>query len=88
VTVSLSNSNDYEGGELEFDLRNKHPDEKNFLKCEEILPKGSLVVFPSFLWHRVNPVKEGVRKSLVIWCLGYEFKWVPYICYSKWFLCK
>jgi PKHD-type hydroxylase len=74
VTVSLSDSNDYKGGELEFDLRNKHPSEKNFLKCEEILPKGSLVVFPSFLWHRVNPIKEGVRKSLVIWCLGYEFK--------------
>jgi len=74
VTVSLSDSNDYKGGELEFDLRNKHPDKKNFLKCKEILPKGSLVVFPSFLWHKVNPVKEGVRKSLVIWCLGYEFK--------------
>ena len=74
VTVSLSDSNDYEGGELEFDLRNKNPDEtKNLVKCKEILPKGSLVVFPSFLWHRVCPVKEGVRKSLVIWCLGYPF---------------
>ena len=45
------------------------------VKCKEILPKGSLVVFPSFVWHRVCPVKKcGERKSLVIWNLGWPFK--------------
>jgi len=75
VTVSLSDSKNYRGGELEFDLRNKPPNEKeNFVKCKEILPKGSLVVFPSFVWHRVCPVTSGERNSLVIWCLGYPYQ--------------
>ncbi len=75
VTVSLSDPKDYKGGELEFDFRNMDPDKKpNIHKCKEILPKGSLVVFPSFVWHRVCPVKKGSRYSLVIWNLGCPFK--------------
>jgi len=75
VTVSLSDPKDYKGGELEFDFRNLDPNKKpNIRKCTEILPKGSLVVFPSFVWHRVKPVTKGVRYSLVIWNLGYPFK--------------
>ena len=75
VTVSLSDYNEYEGGELEFDFRNQDPDKKPNTKiCDEIVTKGSLVVFPSFVWHRVKPVTKGVRYSLVIWNLGYPFK--------------
>ena len=75
VTVTLSDPKDYKGGELEFDFRQNDPDKKrNVHKCTEILPKGSLVVFPSFVWHRVCPVKSGERNSLVIWNLGYPFK--------------
>jgi len=75
VTVTLSDPKEYKGGELEFDFRNQDPDKpKKPVKCKEILPKGSLVVFPSFVWHRVCPVKSGERKSLVIWNLGWPFK--------------
>jgi PKHD-type hydroxylase len=75
VTVRLSDPKDYKGGELEFDFRNMDPNKKsNIHKCKEILPKGSLVIFPSFVWHRVCPVKSGERNSLVIWNLGYPFK--------------
>ena len=75
VTVTLSDPKDYKGGELEFDFRNMDPDKKsNVHKCKEILPKGSLVVFPSFVWHRICPVKSGERNSLVIWNLGYPFQ--------------
>ena len=75
VTLSLSDEKDYKGGELEFDFRNKDPDKKrNTMTCKEIGPKGSLVVFPSFMWHRVKPVKKGSRYSLVIWNLGLHFK--------------
>ena len=75
VTLTLSNPKDYKGGELEFDFRDKDPDKKpSIRKCTEILPKGSLVVFPSFVWHRVKPVTKGERNSLVIWNLGYPFK--------------
>ena len=75
VTLSLSDEKDYKGGELEFDFRNLDPDKKpNIRKCKEILPKGSLVVFPGFVWHRVCPVKKGTRHSLVMWSLGWPFK--------------
>ena len=75
VTVSLSDPKDYKGGELEFDLRDQDPDKKpNIHVCKQILPKGSLVVFPSFVWHRVKPVTSGTRYSLVIWNLGRPFK--------------
>jgi PKHD-type hydroxylase len=74
VTCSLSDSKDYEGGELEFDFRNMDPDKKSVRKCAEIKQRGSIVVFPSHVWHRVKPVTKGTRYSLVIWNLGYPFK--------------
>jgi PKHD-type hydroxylase len=73
VTCSLSDPKDYKGGELEFQFRNK--DEATIKqKCTEILPRGSIVVFPSFVWHRVKPVTKGTRYSLVVWNLGYPFR--------------
>ena len=75
VTLSLSDDKDYKGGELEFDFRNHDPDKKaNTHILKEIKSKGSLVVFPSDVWHRVKPVKSGIRHSLVIWNLGWPFK--------------
>ena len=74
VTCSLSAPEDYEGGELEFDFRNMDPDKQSVRKCAEIKQRGSIVVFPSHVWHRVKPVTKGTRYSLVIWNLGYPFR--------------
>jgi PKHD-type hydroxylase len=78
MTCQLTDGSKYEGGELEFDFRNYDPhmrDESiHKVQCKEILPKGSIIVFPSFVWHRVKPVTKGVRYSLVMWNLGYPFK--------------
>jgi len=75
VTCTLSDPSEYSGGELEFNFNNpERTNKKNIVKCKEILPKGSICVFPSFVWHRVCPVKKGTRYSLVIWNLGYPFK--------------
>ena len=70
--VSLSNPENYKGGELEIDFRNK-PTGSNIVTCEEIKPQGSVIVFPSFVWHKVKPVTEGTRHSLVLWTLGKNF---------------
>jgi PKHD-type hydroxylase len=73
VVCMLSDPKDYTGGKLQFQFRN----EKNpnlTIECLEILPKGSIIVFPSFIWHRVTPVTKGTRYSLVTWNLGYPFK--------------
>ena len=47
---------------------------KHKIQCKEILPKGSIVIFPSYIWHRVSPVTKGTRLSLVQWNLGPGFK--------------
>ena len=71
VTVSLTDPKDYIGGELEFARSNNEPGKKIATTvCTEIIPRGSIVVFPSFLWHRVNKVTQGVRHSLVMWSCG------------------
>ena len=78
VTISLSDPSEYEGGNLEFDFRNQIDWERNkkskIKECTEIRPRGSIIVFPSFVWHRVNPVTRGTRYSLVIWNLGKPFR--------------
>ena len=78
MTCQLTDGSEYEGGELEFDFRNYDPhmrkESKHLKQAKEILPKGSIVVFPSFVWHRVKPVTKGTRYSLVMWNLGYPFK--------------
>jgi PKHD-type hydroxylase len=75
VTCSLSHPSEYEGGELEFNFNNPEKSKKqNIKKCLEILPRGSIVVFPSFVWHRVCPVKQGTRYSLVVWNIGYPYQ--------------
>jgi len=78
VTISLTEPDEYEGGNLEFDFRNQVDWEKNkkakIKSCNEIRPRGSIIVFPSFVWHRVAPVTKGTRYSLVIWNLGYPFR--------------
>jgi len=74
VTLSLSNYDEYEGGQLEFDFLNKGRGVSNINICKEVKTKGSLVVFPSFLWHRVTPVTKGIRYSLVMWNNGISWK--------------
>jgi PKHD-type hydroxylase len=78
MTCQLTDGSEYEGGELEFDFRNYDPHTRDELqhvkRAKEILPKGSIIVFPSFVWHRVKPVTKGVRYSLVMWNLGYPFR--------------
>ena len=78
MTCQLTDGSEYTGGELEFDFRNYDPnmrdESKHIRSVPEILPKGSIVVFPSHLWHRVKPVTRGTRYSLVVWHLGYPFK--------------
>ena len=63
VSVQLSGPADYEGGELE-------------LNSGKILhaPKelGAVVLFPSFMLHRVAPVTRGRRWALVGWVQGQD----------------
>jgi len=72
VTVSLNDPTEYKGGNLKFDL-GPHS-EKRYHTCKEIRPRGSIIVFPSHIYHQVTPVTKGTRYSLVAWNLGNPFK--------------
>lgn len=62
LTVQLSDPADYDGGDFEFGEVEQVP---SFAKS-----KGSVLIFPSYLSHRVTPVTRGVRRSLVAWFSG------------------
>lgn len=38
------------------------------------MKKGRIILFPSFMNHRVQPVTMGTRRSLVVWVLGPKFR--------------
>lgn len=65
VSVNLSDPADYDGGDMEF---------VNGLGQTALGPdlrtRGSVVVFPSTVGHRVTPVTRGSRYALVGWMVG------------------
>lgn len=67
VILFLQNKNEFEGGEFEL-----YGGEKNIFEIEQT--RGRIVIFPSYIIHRVKPIKKGTRKSLVIWVEGPHFK--------------
>tara|TARA_R100000963_G_C4601069_1_gene74745 strand:- start:125 stop:727 length:603 start_codon:yes stop_codon:yes gene_type:complete len=70
-SILLEDPKNYKGGDFNF----KWVEGKNTVehKAEELDSIGSLIIFPSFLTHKVSPVTEGIRKSLVIWKVGPAF---------------
>ena len=67
VSFSTILNDDFEGGE--FDIETKNPaDKKRYDTFDN--KKQNTIIFPSHMWHRVRPVKSGVRKSIVGWVLG------------------
>lgn len=66
VVIQLCKPNEYEGGRLELWRDN--------LSDGEFCNQGDMIIFPSFLRHRVTPVTKGVRNSLVTWVEGPSFR--------------
>jgi PKHD-type hydroxylase len=72
MTIQLSDSHEYTGGDFEIDTFTDFKDLN--VDKEELRKKGTVFVFPSFLGHRVTPVTSGLRKSLVAWIEGPKFR--------------
>ena len=72
VTCQLTDESEYVGGELEFQFRNRE-DPTLTVEATEAKRKGTIIVFPSYIWHRVKPITSGTRYSLVLWNLGKPF---------------
>ncbi len=70
ITVNLSDPKKYVGGN--FEMKNTEA-VKLEMPTNEIRQQGTIIVFPSFLKHRVSEVKSGTRYSLVQWINGPDF---------------
>ena len=65
MTIQLSDASAYEGGALQF------------ISAPDLaMPKmrGTAVLFPAYLAHRVSDVTAGIRHSLVGWAAGAPFR--------------
>jgi PKHD-type hydroxylase len=63
ASLILNDESEYDGGDL-------------FILDEtvKVRKQGTIIVFPSFMAHRVTPVTRGVRYSAVCWMLGPKWK--------------
>lgn len=66
LSVQLTDPDEYKGGELEL----------MFGRKAQKVPRqrGLVSFFPSYVLHRVRPVTQGTRHSLVAWISGPSFK--------------
>lgn len=66
IVIQMSDPSEYEGGELQLFT---HSEPYSVSK-----KKGRLVIFPSYMLHRVTPVTKGLRKTIVGWISGPAFR--------------
>ena len=75
LTFTVSLNTEYKGGEFQFSWG-----KPNWKYKQRTLPDpaletvGKFIIFPSYYYHRVLPVTEGVRYSLTGWAYGPPFK--------------
>jgi PKHD-type hydroxylase len=66
ASLQLTDPSHYEGCDLQF----------HGARPIETAPRerGAVIVFPSFIQHRVTPCTKGTRKAIVAWTTGPQFK--------------
>jgi PKHD-type hydroxylase len=67
LSLTLLLNDEFEGGQFQINSG------KEELPIDVPMHKGRVVLFPSFMIHRVTPVTKGIRKSIVVWTLGPKF---------------
>ena len=77
LTLQLTDKTKYEGGDFQFKwLQN---DKEGLAKViiatiDDAKDLGTIIIFPSFIWHQVLPITKGKRESLANWSVGNAFK--------------
>ncbi|NHN27512.1 2OG-Fe(II) oxygenase [Flavobacterium jejuense] len=66
MTIQLSDEDSYEGGDLQFMINNRIENAPR--------KKGTIIIFPSFIMHRVTPITKGTRQSIVGWVSGPPYR--------------
>lgn len=75
VVVQLSDPEEYTGGEVQFFEVVEDYDSEQLADFTHLTrQRGTAVVFPAFEYHRVLPIRSGIRHSLVSWVSGPPFR--------------
>ena len=76
LTLQLTDPSEYEGGDFQFKWLNyeKNGNSAKIVTVNKARALGSIIIFPSYIWHRITPITKGTRLSLVNWSLGKPFK--------------
>jgi PKHD-type hydroxylase len=66
LVLQLSDPSEYEGGDLQT--------KTGMNDATVTKQKGIVAAFPSWTLHKVTPVTKGIRKTIVVWVAGPQFK--------------
>lgn len=69
VTVQLSHPHEYEGGDFLLEETRVSPERagERIKTLDDARKRGTVIMFPSHLFHRVSEVTSGLRRSVGIW---------------------
>jgi PKHD-type hydroxylase len=73
LTLQLTDPSQYKGGDFQFRWLNSDA-QRETVTVKDAKDLGTIIIFPSFLFHRVTRITKGARRSLVNWSLGDSFK--------------
>ena len=66
-------NNNYTGGNFEICIPHPRYHKHKYFKFQKNFKQGTIIVFPSYVWHKIHPVLSGTRKVLVGWVIGKPF---------------
>tara|TARA_R100000687_G_C6450091_1_gene164823 strand:- start:2384 stop:3034 length:651 start_codon:yes stop_codon:yes gene_type:complete len=72
--ILLSDPSTYDGGDFQIDHRMQDPDIQGQSIWTAPRERGTIMVFPSFSWHRATPITKGIRYSITHWHWGQPWK--------------
>lgn len=73
LSFTLCLNDSYKGGNFELCLPHPYSNKNRYLKFKKVFKQGTIIIFPSHIWHKVHPVITGIRKVLVGWVVGKSF---------------
>lgn len=68
AVIQLSDPKEYQGGDLKLFNCSEYPN------TEDIRQQGTVIFFPSFIFHQANPVTKGIRYSVAVWFEGPKWR--------------
>jgi len=74
LTLQLTDKTEYEGGDFQLKwIDSKKGDLSRIITVDGAKDIGTIIIFPSFIWHQISPITKGKRESLVNWSIGKNF---------------